>query len=290
MSESYTKLFSSITESTVWGEPYATRIVWVTFLAMTNARGCVYGSIPGVARRANVTMAEAEAAIAAFLAPDPHSRSKDSDGRRVEEIDGGWRLINHAKYAKIRDATERADTKREWDRENRPSGHARQFKSDNSPTVRQQSDKSDESPSSPATPTPLDIDIDIEKKKSMSSDKPMTDGKEAERVAELTRFAVEGYNATMVGLPKVALVNDVRRRQVRRCLPTAREICRTMFGTTRIPDEFWLSYFEACQADDFCAGRTVGSGTHANWRPDFEYLTRADVMTRIFDRASEANR
>jgi len=91
-------------------------------------------------------------------------------------------------------------------------------------------------------------------------------------------------------LPKVALVNDVRRRQVRRCLPTAREICRTMFGTTRIPDEFWLSYFEACQADDFCAGRTVGTGTHANWRPDFEYLTRAEVMTRIFDRASEANR
>jgi len=124
----------------------------------------------------------------------------------------------------------------------------------------------------------------------MSSAKPTTDSKEAERVAELTRIAVEAYNATMTGLPKVALVNDVRRRQVRRCLPTAREICRTMFGTPRIPAEFWPSYFAACQADDFCAGRTVGSGTHANWRPDFEYLTRAEVMTRIFDRASEANR
>jgi len=287
VSESYTKLFSSITESTVWGEPYATRIVWVTFLAMTNAKGFVYGSIPGIARRANVTLAEAEAALAAFLAPDPHSRSKDSDGRRVEEIDGGWRLINHAKYAKIRDASERADAKREWDRENRPSGYARTKQSDYSPTkVRQ----SDESPNSPATPTPLDIDIDIEKKKSMSSDKPTTDSKEAERVAELTKIAVDAYNATMIGLPKVALVNDVRRRQVRRCLPTAREICRTMFGTPRIPAEFWPSYFAACQADDFCAGRTVGSGTHANWRPDFEYLTRAEVMTRIFDRASEANR
>jgi hypothetical protein len=284
VSESYTKLFSSITESTVWGEPYATRIVWVTFLAMTNAKGCVYGSIPGIARRANVTMAEAEAAIASFLAPDPHSRSKDSDGRRVEEIEGGWRLINHAKYAKIRDASERAEAKREWDRENRPSGHARSRQSDSPTKVRQ----SDESPNSPAIPTPLDIDI--EKKKSMSSDKPTTDSKEAERVAELTRFAVEAYNATMTGLPKVALVNDVRRRQVRRCLPTAREICRTMFDSPRIPDEFWPSYFSACQSDDFCAGRTVGSGSHANWRPDFEYLTRADVMTRIFDRASESNR
>ena len=288
MSESYTKLFSSITESTVWGEPYATRIVWVTFLAMTNSKGCVYGSIPGIARRANVTLAEAEAALAAFLAPDQHSRSKDNDGRRVEEIDGGWRLINHAKYAKIRDASERAESKREWDRENRPSGHARAKQSDDSPTVRRQSDRSDESPNSPAIPTPLDIDI--ENKKSMSSAEPTTDGKEAERVAELTRVAVDAYNTTMTGLPKVALVNDVRRRQVRRCLPTAREICRTMFDTPRIPAEFWQSYFAACQADDFCAGRTVGSGTHANWRPDFEYLTRAEVMTRIFDRASEANR
>jgi hypothetical protein len=129
-----------------------------------------------------------------------------------------------------------------------------------------------------------------EEERDMSSAKPTTDTKEAERVAELTKIAVDAYNTTMTGLPKVALVNDVRRRQVRRCLPTAREICRTMFGTPRIPAEFWPSYFAACQSDDFCAGRTVGTGTHANWRPDFEYLTRADVMTRIFDRASEANR
>ena len=129
-----------------------------------------------------------------------------------------------------------------------------------------------------------------EEERAMSSDKPTTDAKESERVAELTKIAVEAYNATMTGLPKVALVNDVRRRQVRRCLPTAREICRTMYDTTRIPAEFWPSYFSACQSDDFCAGRTIGSGTHANWRPDFEYLTRAEVMTRIFDRASEANR
>ena len=66
MSDTYTKLFSSITESTVWGESYATRIVWVTMLAMADAKGAVYGSVPGLARRANVTLQEVEQALAAF--------------------------------------------------------------------------------------------------------------------------------------------------------------------------------------------------------------------------------
>ena len=50
MSDNYTKLFSSITESTVWGEPYGTRLVWIAFLAKCNKHGEVYAAVPGVAR------------------------------------------------------------------------------------------------------------------------------------------------------------------------------------------------------------------------------------------------
>lgn len=119
MSDTYTKLFSSITESTVWGEPYPTRIVWVTMLAMADARGNVYGAVPGLARRANVTLQEVEAALAAFLAPDPYSRTQADDGRRIEAIDGGWRLINHGKYAAVRNGDERKQYQRQWDRDHR---------------------------------------------------------------------------------------------------------------------------------------------------------------------------
>ncbi|WP_423176263.1 MULTISPECIES: hypothetical protein [unclassified Stenotrophomonas maltophilia group] len=139
MSDTYTKLFSSITESTVWGESYATRIVWVTMLAMADASGKVYGSIPGLARRANVTLQEVEAAIHSFMSPDPYSRTKDDDGRRIVEIDGGWSLINHGKYGAIRGAEERREYKRQWDRDNRSSGHQRATSPD---AVRQQSDSS----------------------------------------------------------------------------------------------------------------------------------------------------
>ena len=128
MSDTYTKLFSSITESTVWGEQYSTRIVWVALLAMADAQGHVYGSVPGLARRANVTQDEAETALAAFLSPDPHSRTPDDDGRRIAKIDGGWSLTTHAKYRAIRNAAERAEYKQQWDRDhrgNRPSADHR---------------------------------------------------------------------------------------------------------------------------------------------------------------------
>lgn len=125
MSDSYTKLFSSITESTIWQEPSGTRLVWITMLAKCNRHGEFYGSVPGLARLSNVTLDEAAAAIQTLLAPDAWSRTKDHDGRRIEEIDGGWRLLNHAKFDRLRSAIEAEERtrerKREWDREHRGS-------------------------------------------------------------------------------------------------------------------------------------------------------------------------
>jgi hypothetical protein len=95
---SYTKLFSSIVTSTIWCAPHPTRVVWITMLAMADKNGEVAATVPGLARMANVTIDECETALTAFLSPDPHSRTPDEDGRRIEAIDGGWALINHAKY------------------------------------------------------------------------------------------------------------------------------------------------------------------------------------------------
>jgi hypothetical protein len=94
----YVKLFDSIFMSTVWQEDNPTRIVWITLLGKKDRDGIVEGSIPGLAHLARVTIPEAEAAIKKFLAPDPHSRTLDYEGRRIESIDGGWRILNHEKY------------------------------------------------------------------------------------------------------------------------------------------------------------------------------------------------
>ena len=109
----YTKLYSIITDSSVWSECHATKVVWVTMLAMCDKGGNVYSSIPGLARRSNASMEETVTALECFLGPDKFSRSPEYDGRRIEAIDGGWRLLNHQKYRDIRDSEARREQVRE---------------------------------------------------------------------------------------------------------------------------------------------------------------------------------
>lgn len=97
----YTKLFSSIITSTIWSEDDKTRIVWITMLALADKNGEVQGSIPGLARLAGVSTEACREAINKFLSPDEDSRTKDDEGRRIEEIEGGWALLNHDKYRRM---------------------------------------------------------------------------------------------------------------------------------------------------------------------------------------------
>lgn len=114
MSMTFTKLFSSITESTLWCEPDRVRLVWITMLAMADARGRVWASVPGLANRARVPLEDAEEAIQRFLSPDKYSRTPEHEGRRIEVIDGGWRLLNHEKYRAIRDEESIKESKRKY--------------------------------------------------------------------------------------------------------------------------------------------------------------------------------
>ena len=95
---SYTKLFSSIITSTIWMEDDTTRILWITLLVMADQHGEVYSSIPGLARVAGMSVGEAVAALEKLLGPDEYSRTPDYEGRRIAPIEGGWELLNHAKY------------------------------------------------------------------------------------------------------------------------------------------------------------------------------------------------
>lgn len=131
MSMTFTKLFSSITESTVWCEPDSVRIVWITMLAMADKHGRVWGSVPGVANRARVGVEDARAALNRFLEPDPDSRTKEHEGRRIEVIDGGWRLLNYAKYRAVRDEEDRRAYKAEHEAKRRAAAKRGQVSGQN---------------------------------------------------------------------------------------------------------------------------------------------------------------
>lgn len=72
--------------------------MWVTMLAMSDRDGMVNASVPGLADRAKVSVEECVRAIGVFSSPDQWSRSKEHGGRRIREVEGGWELLNHAKY------------------------------------------------------------------------------------------------------------------------------------------------------------------------------------------------
>jgi len=109
----FTKLFSSLIFSTVWREEMHVKVVWITMLAMANRNGEVLASIPGLADAARVSLDQCQDALARLGGPDTYSRTKEHEGRRIIEVDGGWRLLNYPKYREIRDADERRIQTRE---------------------------------------------------------------------------------------------------------------------------------------------------------------------------------
>lgn len=94
----FVKLSSGIIQSSIMSESYPTRIVWIAMLAMSDCDGNVFSSTSGLSRAANVTLEETKAALQTFLSPDDDSRTKDFDGKRIEIIDGGWKILNYKKY------------------------------------------------------------------------------------------------------------------------------------------------------------------------------------------------
>lgn len=67
-------------------------------LAMANKNGYVFASEPGLANRARVPLESVLKALERFQSPDPYSRHKEKEGRRIEPIDGGWRLLSYQSY------------------------------------------------------------------------------------------------------------------------------------------------------------------------------------------------
>lgn len=109
----WTKLFGTIITSSVWSEDDKTRIMWVTMLASADSTGFVSGSIPGMAAIARMSLEDAEKSIEALCKPDPYSRSKKHEGRRLIEVDGGWQIVNYIKYRQMRDPEKRRQQNRE---------------------------------------------------------------------------------------------------------------------------------------------------------------------------------
>lgn len=109
---SYAKLFSSIIHSTVWRESPHVKILWITMLAMADKDGAVMASIPGLADAARVTLEQCHEGLQRLQESDLYSRTKENDGKRIIEIDGGWALLNYPKYRDLKSEEENKEKNR----------------------------------------------------------------------------------------------------------------------------------------------------------------------------------
>lgn len=94
----YAKVFDSLLTSSLWCHEHYVIRIWIAMLARCNQQGVVEGSIPGFASLCRVTREELEHTLEVLLAPDPDSRTPDHDGRRLEVVPGGWRILNYKAY------------------------------------------------------------------------------------------------------------------------------------------------------------------------------------------------
>lgn len=150
----FTKLDSGIVHSTIWVQPHDVLRVWIALLALADQNGFARTAAPSLAHLCMVPLDRMREILTVLESPDEDSRSEAHDGRRIVKVEGGWMLVNHAAYRAKRDPEADRERKREWDRQHRPSGHARQ--SDDSPT------QSDAVRQSPLAPTQAEAEADTE--------------------------------------------------------------------------------------------------------------------------------
>ena len=114
----YNKVFTKILDSSIWLEDDATRIVWITLLAVMDEDGfCPFASPANVAIRARVAPAAAFAALKKFESPDPLTPEAEHEGRRIKRVPGGYMVLNAVKHREqlTREETWKQDTESDKD-------------------------------------------------------------------------------------------------------------------------------------------------------------------------------
>jgi hypothetical protein len=250
---SFTKLFSTITASTIWQEPDATRLVWITMLACADQNGYVGASIPGLASLARVSLEDCITALETLGQPDKYSRSKEFEGRRIIEADGGFVLLNYQKYREIRQADERREQVRQAVQRHRE-------KAKGAATGNQDVIKSNQ-----CKPRKAQAEAEAEaeagsKKESMSSGDDLA-------------AAISAFNAVALecGWPACQRLSPQRRSSLRARLGEVGGLAG------------WEAAMAKARASPFLRGETGRSEGHENWRPGIDFFLAPAKFTKLME-------
>jgi hypothetical protein len=109
---------SSLMDTSVYA-----RWLFVYLLACADKEGRFHAqTVATLGRLANIPAEHAEQAVQELEAADPNSRSPEFDGRRIERIPGGWRVLNYEKYRDYRTKKQVSMAKYMSDKRKDPKG------------------------------------------------------------------------------------------------------------------------------------------------------------------------
>ncbi len=118
----FAKVFSQIFDSSI-AEDYNCRRMFMDLLVMADSDGVIDMTAEAIARRSNVPLDEVNRYLTELQRPDPVSRSRAEDGKRIILVDSGrpwgWRIVNYSHYRQIRDEEVRRSYFRDAQRKQR---------------------------------------------------------------------------------------------------------------------------------------------------------------------------
>jgi len=94
----FTKLDQGIIKSSIMAEDSDVFKVWITMLACCGPDGVADVSAPALVGICHLSMETVEKSLNKLCDPDPDSRSTADQGRRLKRVDGGYFIVNYAKY------------------------------------------------------------------------------------------------------------------------------------------------------------------------------------------------
>ena len=245
----YNKLFAKILDSSIWTEPTATRIVWLTFIAAMDEVGFVaFASTKNVAHRAIVTLDEAEAAIKCLESPDKDSFDPDNDGRRIERVTGGWMVLNAGKYRAIATREHQKELNR-----NRVA-EFRKRKSCNGGVM----DDNDS-----VTPSEAEEEAYTE---------------ELEGGGSQSRVVIPPRNQPTITPNQLKTLWNTLVPSLNPCLSVS--AARLKSAKARGSEQEIARVFSMVEASDFLTGREKRE-SHVNWRPSLDWVLNPSNFTKI---------
>ena len=132
----YTPIFSKIVDSSLWGESDVVVKVFLTLLAKKDGDNVVRGNAYNIAQWAKKTEQEVLEALRVLSSPDTRRvEPQPFQGRRIEKVDEGWRLLNGEFYQNLMREVNRRAYKAQKQREYRARRAIAEVRPSNGPVT-----------------------------------------------------------------------------------------------------------------------------------------------------------